>query len=221
MIDYMYISLDIETMNPSLKGLSFASPEGWTTSWVCIYDSVKDKVYSFVKNPDYIRSFYTGNIHQVLQDLYSFEDLKVFFTAWYKQGYTLITHNGNTFDMPILCKSITEGGADLQDIYDLFVKDSKVVDTCEYLRIITGRRFSLQNLIKGVLGDSESKLMDGGNAPIEWLNKNYLKVLVYCIGDAVYTYQVYNTVKENGGVLTAKYKQNKKLIETTVKDIDW
>lgn len=223
------ISLDIETANLDMKeeGITFGNPRGWKTSCACVYDAYEDKVYSFVKNPTQIKNLYKGlgDDHPVKKDifdnLHNFESMKVFFESWFKKGYTLLTHNGISFDMPILCKTINKGGAELNKVYKKFCDSDRNIDTCAYLRGHTGYRFRLQNLIKGILGESESKLMEAVYAPSEWRNMNYIKVLSYCIGDAIYTYDVYDKVLDNGGSFVAKVKHNKKEFLQEVENVEW
>ena len=147
--------------------------------------------------------------------------LKVFLEKWFLQGYTLLTHNGKSFDMPILCKKINKGGGDLRNIYKLYTDNGRHIDTCDYLLQHTGYRFNLQNLINGVLGNEHNKLMKASFAPKEWANGNYLQVLLYCIVDSIYTYQVYDGIIKQGGNFEAKVKHNNKEFNHIVNDVCW
>ena len=130
------------------------------------------------------------------------------------------TINGLSFDLPILSKTIEDGGADVLQQINLFKEANKNVDTCEHLRKHTGYRFKLQNLIKGILGDTEGKFMESSNAPKQWAKGNYLKVLGYCMGDSIYTYEIYNAVRQTGE-FKAKVRHNKKEFECEVLQVRW
>ena len=54
-----------------------------------------------------------------------------------------------------------------------------------------GYRFSLQNLVKGLYGESESKTMDAAHAPKAWADGKYQEVLDYCMHDCVLTANVF------------------------------
>jgi DNA polymerase elongation subunit (family B) len=222
------IALDIETSNLDLKSnnIFFNNPKGWEISCVCVYNSYEDKLYSFVKNPKLIKSNYQHLIknpfnEEILDEFHNFEMLKVFLEKWFIQGYTLLTHNGMSFDMPILCKKINKGGGDVKDIYRKYTDSGRHIDTCNYLLKHTGFRFNLQNLINGVLGPQYNKLMKASFAPKEWANGNYLQVLLYCIGDVVYTYKVYDGIIDNGGSFKALVKHNKKEFTQEVNGVAW
>ena len=58
-------------------------------------------------------------------------------------------------------------------------------------------------------------------APREWAIGNYLPVLGYCMGDAIYTWEVYDCVKQNAGSFTANVKHNKKQFLYDAQGIDW
>jgi len=227
--EYKVISLDIETANLSMRseGLYFNKPKGWRTSCACLYDGYEKKGYYFVKDPDLIQQAFREIMkeHPVKEDmfknLFSFNEMNSFLEDYFNKGFTLLTHNGNSFDLPILSKPVSKGGANLKDIIQKFKEDNRNLDTCEYLKVKTGYRFRLQYLIKGIVGESSSKLMDAGNAPIEWNNGNYLKVLCYCMCDSIFTYEVYKGVKNNNGCFTSRVKHNKKEFMVDIKDIDW
>lgn len=219
------IALDIETANLDMheEGLSFSNPRGWKTSCICIYDACKKKGYYYVRNPVKIKQKYEGIMDdhpvkkQIFESLYNYEMLKVHLKKWLEEEYTLITHNGNSFDLPIISKSIEMGGADVKHELKLL----KQIDTCDFLLQKTGYRFNLQNLIKGLLGEEESKLMKAAFAPREWAVENYLSVLGYCMGDSIYTWEVYKAVKDNEGCFTANVKHNRKEFLYNAEGINW
>ena len=106
------IALDIETANVDMRedGLSFNNPRGWIISCVCIYDACKNKGYYYVKDPVKIKSHYEGILENhpvkidIFDSLYNLEMIKVHLNKWRSEGYTILTHNGNSFDMPISVK---------------------------------------------------------------------------------------------------------------------
>jgi len=223
------ICLDIETSNVSMKseGLYFGNPDGWKTSCVCIYDGYEDKGYYYVNDPELIKQRYAEVMddHPVkdsmFNHLFSFKDMLQMMEGFFNKGYTLITHNGNSFDLPILAKPIKSGGANLKDIIQRFKKNDRNLDTCAYLKEKTGYRFRLQYLIKGIVGKSSSKLMNASEAPIAWNSGNYLQVLGYCMCDSIFTYKVYMGVKNNNGCFHSKVKHNKKEFYVDIEGIDW
>lgn len=205
------IALDIETINLDMDkdNLSFEDPSGWQTSCVCIHDHHRQQTYQYVADPLLIDDIQSDDL------IYSWEFLAWDLEEWFYQGYTLITKNGTSFDLPIISKEIEEGGCGVATQLNYFLnapttkitsygeKDlpPKHIDICLYLRNITeGYRFSLQNLIKGCLGKSKSKLMPAKQAPEEWDKKNYRKVLDYCCSDAQYTAQVYFYGRREGRI---------------------
>jgi uncharacterized protein YprB with RNaseH-like and TPR domain len=222
------ISLDIETMNLDLRmeNIRFGNPFGWKTSCVCIYDGLEEKGYYYVLNKDKIIQELEGVMDdhpvkkQIVDSLYNFSDMESHLEDFFNNDYTLISHNGYSFDLPILSKPISQGGANLKNILELYTTTNRNIDTCDYLRSLTGYRFKLQNLIKGILGDSESKFMDASYAPKAWNQKKYLQVLGYCMGDSIYTYQVYDKVKDTKG-FTAIVRHNKKEFPCEVSNVDW
>lgn len=215
------ISLDIETLNVDMdaEGLSFDNPKGWQTSCICIYDFRNKGRYHYSINAleinDRISDF------EVYPFSFLFDDLE----EWFYNGYTLVTHNGKAFDLPILRKTVEEGGADLSNVLELFseeheIKGPRHIDTCAYLLEHSGGwRFSLQNLIKSLLGSKESKLMDGAEAPKAWANGEYERVLEYCMGDAFYTAQVFYHARRDGKIVAPARKNG---IEDTIKvRVNW
>tara|TARA_Y100000389_G_scaffold205136_2_gene263853 strand:- start:9538 stop:10221 length:684 start_codon:yes stop_codon:yes gene_type:complete len=222
------ISLDIETMNLNLRmeNIRFGNPFGWKTSCACIYDGLNEQGYYYVLDKDKIIQGLEGVMDnhpvkkQIIDSLYNFSEMEQHLLDFLNKDYALITHNGYSFDLPILSKPISEGGANLKNVLELYNDANKNIDTCDYLRKLTGYRFKLQNLIKGILGDNESKFMDASYAPRAWKQKKYLQVLGYCMGDSIYTYQVYDDVK-NTKCFTAIVKHNKKEFPCEVENVDW
>jgi len=185
------ISLDIETLNLNMKkeGLSFDNPKGWKTSVVCIHDNQSEKDYIYVSKEHYaeVTRLCGGKIGFV----YPFDMLEHHLLKWRDGGYTILTHNGLGFDLPIMSKSIEDGGVgNCEEILKTWPK-MQMVDTCHVLTEATGVRYSLNHLIHSMLGVSESKLMDAANAPKKWAKGKYEEVIRYCIDDTQKTLQVY------------------------------
>lgn len=191
-----YLALDIETANLDMEseGLQFGNPDGWQTSCVCLYDFWIDEgvengvpIY-YVEDPEKVVSVDDNLKYYNLRGLSELSsDLERFF----KQGYTLVSKNGLGFDMPILMKSFEKGGADCYDILRKYELDKRHIDICYLLRQQYGFRFSLQNLVKGLYGDSDSKTMSASKAPELWAEKEYRLVLDYCMHDCVLTGKVF------------------------------
>ena len=194
------IALDIETKNLDMKseGLDFGNPKGWKTSCVSIWDSTgKGWFYNYADIEELP--------YEIIEDfgVLPFESLKGDLEQWFKEGYLLMTKNGNNFDLPIISKPISKGGCGVAEVIEQFEEGdgiaSRHLDLQTYLEEATnGVRFSLQTLIKSVLGADESKLMEAKFAPQEWADGNYAEVLHYCEEDARYTYEVWNVSRQRG-----------------------
>ncbi len=191
-----YLILDIETCNLDMKaeGLEFSNPDGWRTACVSIYDIWDGEPYSsavdqhFVSDPEQLVA------HDSKLATYSLLPLKHLaeaLTRYYDSGYILVTKNGFNFDLPILCKPLDEGGADARSIINIFEMDNRHIDICRLLTEKYGYRFSLQNLVKAVVGEEESKTMNAAFAPVEWDAKNYRSVIDYCLHDCYLTARVF------------------------------
>lgn len=191
------IALDIETKNLDMEseGLEFSKPHGWQVSCVSIWDASLDRhnEYNYAdlaEIPDDVRKEHRVESFQTLRD-----DL----AEWFNNDYLLITKNGAKFDLPIICKSVEDGGCGVRDIINSFIVSDKHLDLQVWLEDATqGLRFSLQNLVKSVLGKSESKLMEAQFAPEEWANENYEDVIRYCAKDAELTYRVWEVARRKG-----------------------
>ena len=190
-MEFRIISLDIETANLDMdaEGLSFDDPKGWRTSCVCLHDSMRDTTAIYVHPDKYdeITRLCGGKLGIV----YPFDMLQYHLRTKRNEGYTLLTHNGLGFDLPIISKSIKDGG--VGGCASLLEKWHKnlMMDTCAVLMKATGVRYRLNHLIHGLLGEEQSKLMDAANAPKEWAKGNYEDVIRYCIDDTRKTLAVY------------------------------
>jgi len=219
------IGLDIETLNLDMdsEGLSFDNPEGWKTSCVCIYDHHRDLTYQYVEDPTLVKDISEDDL------IYGWDFLAWDLEEWYYQGYTLITKNGNLFDLPIIMKTIEDGGCGVETALRYFLdaprtKETKYgekelppkhIDICEYLREASeGYRFSLQNLIQGCLGESESKLMDAADAPKTWAEGDHRTVLEYCASDAKYTADIFFFGRREGRIRGIGKKDGEEKLQT-------
>ena len=188
-MDTKIISLDIETLNLSMadEGLDFNNPAGWAISCVGLYDAHKDEKYMYVSNPNSMSCDFA---------LYSLEELRRHLEEFFDDGYSLLTHNGTNFDIPILSKLIADGGGSCDSLWDKITH----YDLSNSLLQLTGKRYKLQHLVKGMLGEDKSKLMDAKFAPVEWDNGNYKSVMDYCISDCILTYEVFTECAKQGEI---------------------
>ena len=190
------ITLDIETKNLDISDLDFNNPVGWEGSGVCIYETtgyLQEDAHRFANPGDLDNRTYAR------LKLKGYEELKSDLEMWFNEGYLLITKNGYNFDLPIISKSIEDGGCGVGQILTQFEEEEKHLDLQKYLEDVTGGiRFSLQDLIHAVLGNNESKLMSADHAPKSWDMGDYLSVVEYCEADAEYTYKVWDVARRKG-----------------------
>ena len=207
------ISLDIETANLSMKddALDFNNPEGWIISCVGVYDSYQDKKHIYVYDNEVIKKLINDEFEsedkEYLQemidnesldyDIWPINALNSHLNSWILEGYSLLTHNGINFDVPILNKHILDGGA---SCYSVNWSDTIHYDLSNLLLEKTGIRYRLQHLVKGMLGDEKSKLMDAAFAPVEWDAEKYYSVMDYCISDCELTYEVFTECAKQGEI---------------------
>jgi DNA polymerase elongation subunit (family B) len=213
------IGLDIETMNLDMvqDNLDFDNPEGWQVSCVCIHDHHRDLTYQYMVDPSLIEDIQETDL------IYDWSFLGWDLEEWFYQGYTLVTKNGASFDLPIINKSIEDGGCGVKNQIENFLKAPKTketkygerelppkhIDICKYLRDVSdGYRFSLENLIKGCLGESEGKLMPAAEAPKAWAIGDYRRVLAYCCGDAKHTTEIFYFGRREGRILAVGKKED-------------
>ena len=200
-----HISLDIETANLDMEveGLKFDDPQGWKTAVVgihlCPYFSVAepmDFVYVADSVLEEVRSKCTIAKNQ---RIHPFSKFHHHLADWKEKGFMLLTHNGLGFDLPIISKSVQDGGLGLEVKALLETwPQALMMDTCAILTKTTGVRYRLNHLIHGMLGEDSSKLMDAANAPKEWAKKNYDEVIRYCLDDCRKTLAVYQEAYKTG-----------------------
>ena len=176
------------------EGLQFGNSKGWKTSCVCIYDFWIDEGiesgmgYFYVDDVDSVIEIDPSLVGYAIKPLETLEnDLR----KYHSKGYTLVTKNGLGFDLPILSKHISDGGANCDEIFNTFEESDRHIDICQLLRNQYGFRFSLASLVSGLYGTKESKSMAAAAAPIQWAEKQYQTVLDYCMHDSVLTAKVF------------------------------
>ena len=146
-MDIRTISLDIETANLDMRaeGLTFDNPKGWKTAVVCVHDGVHNRTSIYVHPDKYdeVTRICGGKLGIV----YPFDILEYHLRSKRNEGYTLLTHNGLGFDLPIISKSIEDGGVGgCASLLEKWPKN-QMMDTCAVLSKATGekttRTFSL------------------------------------------------------------------------------
>tara|TARA_B100000745_G_C20149335_1_gene394109 strand:- start:1858 stop:2535 length:678 start_codon:yes stop_codon:yes gene_type:complete len=218
-----YIFVDIETKNKFLSGLDFKKPKGWLMSCFCLYNSYTGDKYYFVEDKEQISSQYDlDSLSSVKKDifdsLYNFEEAFNIMYSLYEDGYILTSFNGFNFDYPIMSKPISEGGSNLYDVVLLFEQDNRTKDLFFDLNIYTEINFSLQNLIKGVIGNTYSKTMKSQNAPTQWAEGKFIEVLIYCMMDCIYTSEVLNRLNIEDNKYSINYKRRGKTYKCDIKN---
>ena len=215
------IILDIETKNLEAigDGIVFGHPANWNTSCVCTLELVGPELTDleakvFVNHKD------LAKVKDAMPNatITPLNELRDYLNNSLEDGLPLLTHNGDSFDLPILSKSLEDGGAGCAEVIKDYIDAGLTVDTCADLKRWTGKRFHLQDLIQGVLGSNASKLMSGANAPKEWNAGNYAGVIEYCLSDSSLTYQMFCVAAQQGFVeANASKETNPTVVATT----DW
>lgn len=192
------IALDIETSNLSMQmeSLEFSNPAKWRTSCVGVYDAHQDKEHFYVLDEGIVEVINSDD-NPFRVKVKPIKRLSKDLEEWFNEGYSLLTHNGTRFDIPILKKSIKDGGASCEEIFN---SNFKHYDMSYVLKKMTGDRYRLQSLVKAMLGDNKSKLMEAQFAPSQWFKKNYHYVLEYCILDCKLTYEVFTESAKQGEI---------------------
>ena len=127
------ISLDIETANVDMEseGLQFNDPKGWRTAVVGIHNSYTG--YDMVYVADSILEEVRLRCNLPYHRIHPFSILPYHLRKWRNEGYTLLTHNGLGFDLPIMSKSVKDGG--VGGCASLLKKwpKTQMMDTCAVL----------------------------------------------------------------------------------------
>ncbi len=214
------IALDIETKNLDMvaDNLSFDNPQGWLVSCVSIWDSSVNTENDY----NYANLAEIPEAVRVAYRVESFDTLKKDLEEWYENGYLLLTKNGDKFDLPIINKSIAEGGCGVSEIIQKFNHSNQHLDLQVWLENATqGLRFSLQALVKGVLGESQSKLMEAQFAPEAWNQGKYSEVIEYCAKDSELTYLVWQVARNKGSLQAVAKNTDTNQYDTCYVKIGW
>jgi DEAD/DEAH box helicase domain-containing protein len=177
------ITFDIETKN-FFADVGSNDPTALDISVVCIHDSLDDSYKSFLE-ADFPK------LWPILE-----------------KADTLITWNGDHFDIPLLNKYYT---GDLTKI--------KSIDLMNEVRNSIGRRLKLDTVAEATLGINKS---GNGFDAVNWWNSGEIdKIIKYCIDDVRITKEIYDYAMKNGKL---KYKDLG--VGGTVRDIllntaDW
>lgn len=99
------------------------------------------------------------------------------------RGYTLLTHNGCSFDFDVLAE---ESGLH-RECCDLAMNS---VDTCFLVHCLKGFPVSLEAIARGLKLQGKTEGMDGALAPQMWAEGKYVEVLEYVAQDARATLNV-------------------------------
>jgi len=115
-----------------------------------------------------------------------------------KQGYTVVTHNGTSFDWHVLAMESNMPAS----CVDLAMNS---IDTMFHFFAIKGFPIGLDSVAKGCGLSGKTEGVDGAKAPQMWQSGEYDKVLEYVGQDVVTTLQVAQTVeRQHGFTWTAK-----------------
>jgi hypothetical protein len=197
--DITAVVLDIETANLDMdaEGLSFGNPDGWVVSCVGVHLMGTGQDYVYVRD-------YGPVMAQVLPTepsyrVFPLAMLAMHMNGWLMRSIPLITHNGEGFDLPILAKSLPDGGAGCAKAVSGYADSGLHIDTCARLLSHTGLRIHLSDLCSTLLGSdpSDGKLMPAAEAPIAWSQGRYRQVIDYCIQDCVLTGRVWAAARSS------------------------
>ena len=154
------IIFDIETKN-FFDTVLTNDPADLDISVVCLHDSETDQYLSFTQD--------------------QFAEMWPYFET----ADTLVTYNGNHFDIPCLQKYAP---------MDLSVMHH--VDMFEDVRRACGKRLGLDGIAQATLGISKS---GHGSDAVAWWNAGEIqKIIDYCIQDVVVTKAIYDHALEHG-----------------------
>lgn len=177
------ITFDIETKN-FFHDVGSNDPTALDISVVCIHDSLDDSYKSFLE--------------------------KDFPKLWpiLEKADTLITWNGNHFDIPLLNKYYN---GDLTKI--------RSIDLMAEVRDVIGRRLKLDTVAEATLG--KKKIANGFEA-VDWWNKGEIdKLIKYCIEDVKITKEIYDYAVKNNKLLYKDLGVGGTVREIKMKTDDW
>lgn len=153
------IIFDIETKN-FFDTVHSTDPADLDISVVCLYESDTDSYHSFTEE--------------------QFDDMWEFF----KRADTLVTYNGNHFDIPCL-----------QAIAPIDLSQFHHIDMFEDVRAASGKKLGLDSIAKATLGIAKS---GHGSDAIAWWNAGEVqKIVDYCLQDVRVTKEVFDHAEVN------------------------
>ncbi len=177
------ITLDIETKN-FFHDVGSNDPAALDISVVCIHDSFDNTYKSFLEKD-----------FQLLWPIIESAD-------------TLITWNGDHFDIPLLNKYYS---GDLSKI--------RSIDLMKEVRGVIGRRLKLDTVAEATLG--KKKIANGFEA-VDWWNKGEIdKLIKYCIEDVKITKELYDFAVANNKLIYKDLGLNGTVREILLNTSDW
>ena len=174
------LSIDLESTTVK----DFSDLSSVTANVIVIYDPVKpEQSYKFVRGEALTKDN---------PDLFPMSLLRPFLLSAFTGGRFLGGQNILGFDFPVMMNDDT---LNVADILQAFIDSRQIIDTSKYIKDRYGFRVSLKYMAAGSLNDD--KLMDGADAPDEWENGNYTKVIDYCEKDTVLWSQIHQFGVDN------------------------
>ncbi len=174
------VFLDIETRN-SFQEVGKSDPVFLDISVVCIYESENDKYTSYLQ-----------------------EDLPKLWPILEKAD-SIVTFNGDHFDLPILNKYYA---GDLMKL--------KSLDLLKEVRKALGHRIGLGSIAQATLGVGKG---GHGLEAIEWWKKGEVdKIIKYCLEDVRITKEVHDYAMKNGAL---KFLDGDKIADFTIDTSSW
>lgn len=174
------VFLDIETRN-SFQEVGKSDPVFLDISVVCIYESENDKYTSYLQ-----------------------EDLPKLWPILEKAD-SIVTFNGDHFDLPILNKYYA---GDLMKL--------KSLDLLKEVRKALGHRVGLGSIAQATLGVGKG---GHGLEAIEWWKKGEVdKIIKYCLEDVRITKEVHDYAMKNGAL---KFLDGDKVADFNIDTSSW
>ncbi len=177
------ITFDIETKN-FFADVGSNDPTALDISVVCIHDSLDGEYKSFLE-ADFPR------LWPILE-----------------KADTLITWNGNHFDIPLLNKYYS---GDLSKI--------RSIDLMAEVRTAIGRRLKLDTVAEATLKKNKS---GNGFDAVNWWNTGEIdRIIKYCIEDVKITKEIYDYAVKNGKLLYKDLGVGGTIREIKLDTSDW
>jgi uncharacterized protein YprB with RNaseH-like and TPR domain len=174
------VFLDIETRN-SFQEVGKSDPVFLDISVVCIYESENDKYTSYLQ-----------------------EDLPKLWPILEKAD-SIVTFNGDHFDLPILNKYYA---GDLMKL--------KSLDLLKEVRKSLGHRIGLGSIAQATLGVGKG---GHGLEAIEWWKKGEVdKIIKYCLEDVRITKEIHDYAMKNGAL---KFLDGDKIADFNIDTSSW